>query len=121
MRPRPNTKLTNIKNLFILFVLLTLSVKGFAQYPYPTKEKQEKWAEEILSNMSFEDMLAQMLMVPAWTKDETLSNEVIDAVEKHHVGGVIFFQGTAQTHAQAIQYVQQSAKIPLLIGMDAEW
>ena len=120
MRPVPNSNLDYIKNLFILFVLLTLSLEGFAQYPYPTKEKQEEWAEEVLNTMSFEDMLAQMLMVPAWTKNESLSDEVIDAVEKYHVGGVIFFQGTAQTHAQAIQYLQQTAKIPLLIGMDAE-
>jgi len=121
MRIVPNSNLAYIKKLFILFVLLSLSLEGFAQYPYPTKEKQEEWAEEVLNTMSFEDMLAQMLMVPAWTKNESLSDEVIDAVEKHHVGGVIFFQGTAQTHAQAIQYLQQTAKIPLLIGMDAEW
>ncbi len=116
-----NSKLAYIKSLIILFVLFTFSIEGFTQYTYPAKEKQEEWADAILNKMSFEDMLAQMLMVPAWTKNKALSDEVIDAVEKYHVGGVIFFQGTVQNHAQAVQYLQQTAKIPLLIGMDAEW
>ncbi len=121
MQSVPNSKLAYIKSLIILFVLFTFSIEGFTQYTYPAKEKQEEWAEAILNKMSFEDMLAQMLMVPAWTKNKALSDEVIDAVEKYHVGGVIFFQGTVQNHAQAVQYLQQTAKIPLLIGMDAEW
>ncbi len=92
-----------------------------AQYSYPSKQEQSRWADSMLKEMSFEEMFAQMLMVPAWTRDETLSEEVLNAVQKYQVGGVIFFQGTAQNHAQAVQYLQQASAIPLLIGMDAEW
>lgn len=90
--------------------------------PKPTPNPQAlRWADSILKNMSFKKMVAQTLMIPAWTRDEFMDPYVHNAVENLGIGGVIFFQGTPQTHIDAVNFLQQQAKIPLLIGMDAEW
>lgn len=109
-----------IKPLFVLFILL-ISNFGNAQHTYPQKQASENWADSLLKTLTFEQQIAQKLMVPAWTRDAILSQDVIEAVEKYQVGGVIFFQGTPQTHNMAVNFYQQQARIPLLIGMDAEW
>ena len=105
-----------------LFTLAFLTCSGLkAQHEYPSAKQSQKWADSLLNTLRFEQMIAQKLMVPAWTRDALLSSETIEAVETYQVGGIIFFQGTAATHNMAVNYYQQQSKIPLLIGMDAEW
>ena len=103
-----------------LFILAFLTCSGLnAQYEYPSEKQSQKWADSLLNTLLFEQMVAQKLIVPAWTRDALLSAETIEAIETYEVGGIIFFQGTAATHNMAVNYYQQQAKIPLLIGMDA--
>lgn len=92
------------------------SVKKATPNPYAVK-----WVDSILNKMTFKKMVAQTLMIPAWTRDEMMDPSVHYAVENLGIGGVIFFQGTPQTHIDAVNFLQQQAQIPLLIGMDAEW
>ncbi len=110
-----------IKRLYLTLAsgILLLPLKG--QYIYPNAQKSAIWADSVLKTLNFEQQIAQKLMVPAWTRNAQLSQEVIDAVTQYQVGGIIFFQGTPQTHIMALNYLQQETKIPLLIGMDAEW
>lgn len=112
----------SIGRRFYSLVSLILTLTGLhAQHEYPSEKQSQKWADSILSGLRFEQLIAQKLMVPAWSRDATLSLETIEAVEKYQIGGIIFFQGTAQTHNMALNYYQQLSAIPLLIGMDAEW
>jgi beta-N-acetylhexosaminidase len=112
----------SIGRRFYSLVSLFLILSGLhAQHEYPSEKQSQKWADSILRGLRFEQLIAQKLMVPAWSRDATLSSETIEAVEKYQVGGIIFFQGTAQTHNMALNYYQQISAIPLLIGMDAEW
>ncbi len=90
-----------------------------------------KLANTLVSKMSFREQVAQMLMVPAWTR-ENKAIELMDTTEKNSlnllyqirqlgVGGIIFFQGHPLTQTYLSNYYQQESKLPLLIGMDAEW
>lgn len=115
-----NLRITHYIPVF-LFAILGYSVTVRAQFKYPSAKSSARWADSLLQTMRFEDMFAQKLMIPVWTRDAQISKSVIEAVEKHHVGGVIFFQGTPQTHVMAVNYLQQQSPIPLLISMDAEW
>jgi beta-glucosidase-like glycosyl hydrolase/CubicO group peptidase (beta-lactamase class C family) len=47
--------------------------------------------------------------------------EIANLVEQQKIGGLIFFQGTAVRQAELTNYYQSISKIPLLIGIDAEW
>ncbi len=114
-RPMKSWKYWAFIGLFVSKTLL------FAQFQYPSIKQSQTWADSIISRMSFEKMIAQKLMVPVWTRDPQINLESLEAVEKYQVGGLIFFQGTAQTHNMALNFYQQQSEVPLLIGMDAEW
>ena len=47
--------------------------------------------------------------------------EITDIIRKYGVGGIIFFQGTAEKQAELTNYYQKISKVPLLISLDAEW
>ncbi|TDM00198.1 MAG: beta-N-acetylglucosaminidase [Flavobacteriaceae bacterium] len=47
--------------------------------------------------------------------------EIIQEVENQSIGGLIFMQNSAQKQIALTNRYQSLAKVPLLIGMDAEW
>jgi len=97
---------------------LILSIAGTNS---SSAQSQQKWVDSIMKKLTFKQMVAQTMMIPVWTRTPELDPKVIHAVENLEVGSLIFFQGTPTTHLHAVNYYQQQAKIPLIIGMDAEW
>ena len=87
----------------------------------PALALSEKWADSILKTLNFKQLVGQTLMVPAWSKTNTIDPIVLSAIEKQEVGGIIFFQGSPYTQAYQHNFYQQSSKLPLLIGIDGEW
>jgi beta-glucosidase-like glycosyl hydrolase/CubicO group peptidase (beta-lactamase class C family) len=72
--------------------------------------------------MTLEDKIGQLFMVAAWSnKDTGHINRVEHLIRNHAIGGIIFFQGGPVRQARLTNRYQQLSKIPLLIGMDAEW
>lgn len=61
-------------------------------------------------------------MVAAYSNKNEQHYKDIDAlVEKYNVGGLIFFQGGPARQAQLTNRYQSKSKVPLFIGIDAEW
>ncbi len=82
----------------------------------------DKWATEKLSNMSLDEKIGQFFMVAAYSNQgEKHLKEVESLVTNEKVGGIIFFQGEKANLVSSIKRFQSVAKVPLLIGMDAEW
>ncbi|MCU0430203.1 MAG: serine hydrolase [Cytophagaceae bacterium] len=82
----------------------------------------EQWADSILQQMSMEQRLGQLFMVAAYSnKDEKHVKEIEKLIQEHHLGGLIFFQGGPLRQAILTNYYQSLSKVPLMIGMDAEW
>lgn len=80
------------------------------------------WVEDQLSAMTLREKIGQFFMVAAYSgKNEAHFKEIDSLVTKDKVGGIIFFQGNRDNLKTSIQRFQSKAKIPLLIGMDAEW
>ena len=95
-----------------LFCMLLSSLHGQAQ---------SSWADSTLNTMSLDEKIGQLIMVAAYSnKDSVYENHLGATIEKHHIGGIIFFQGSPLSQALMTNTYQQSAKIPLMIGMDAE-
>jgi len=87
----------------------------------PSK-KAALWADSVLKTLSTEEKIGQLFMVAAYRhRDTSHVNEILRSIEIYHVGGLIFFQGGPARQAQLTNLYQQKTKIPLLIGMDAEW
>lgn len=54
-------------------------------------------------------------------KGEAHLNYLQALVRNHHIGGVIMMQGELYKQQEVVEKLQSSAKIPLLIGQDAEY
>ncbi len=84
--------------------------------------KQTKWVDSIYNSMTFDEKIGQLFMVAAYSNKDTVHTNFIDKlVAKHKIGGLIFFQGGPVRQAKLTNRYQSKAKIPLFIGIDAEW
>ena len=57
----------------------------------PALKMSENWADSILKTLNFKQLVGQTLMVPAWSKTNTIDPIVLSAIEKQEVGGIIFY------------------------------
>jgi beta-N-acetylhexosaminidase len=104
----------------LFYVLVGYKSKNSTLYEYLTPANE--WVENELIKMTLEEKIGQFFMVAAYSnREESHLKEVEDLVIKEKVGGIIFFQGERSNLKTAINRFQAKAKIPLLIGMDAEW
>lgn len=80
------------------------------------------WADSVLSTLSLDERIAQLMMVAAWSnKGRDHVRDVEDLVKQRNIGGLIFFQGGPARQAALTNHYQRIARTPLLIGMDLEW
>ncbi|MFC2090100.1 glycoside hydrolase family 3 N-terminal domain-containing protein [Bacteroidota bacterium] len=88
----------------------------------PFLSASEEWVDSLMSEMSLEQKIGQMIMVPAYSiRDEEHLEDLIKTLDRYEVGGVVFFQGGPARQANMTNKMQAQSKIPLLIAIDAEW
>lgn len=81
-----------------------------------------KWVDSVYQSLTLEEKIGQLFMVAAYSnKSETENHKIDDLITKNNVGGLIFFQGGPIRQAKLTNRFQSKAKVPLLIGIDAEW
>ncbi len=84
--------------------------------------KQKQWVDSLYSSMSVEERIGQLYMVQVLSENsDKVNNKVVDLIKKQHIGGVIYSNGGPVRQARLNNNFQAASKIPLLIGMDAEW
>ena len=85
-------------------------------------EAQEKWVDSVYAQMSNEEKIGQLFMVMAFSeKGEHHFQKIASQIKEYHLGGIIFSLGGPVEQSHWINQFQKKSKIPLLIGMDAEW
>jgi beta-N-acetylhexosaminidase len=97
-------------------------------YPpnYYSSLSEHQWrllkADSVLKTLSLEEKVGQIFMVSAYSnRDEKYYSKLEQQISKYHLGGIIFFQGYPNHQARLTNRFQSISKLPLLIGMDAEW
>lgn len=86
------------------------------------KDLNSNWVNRTLQGLSLRQCIAQLLHVPAWSnRGEAHLKELLALVQEHGIGGITFFQGTAEAQLEMTQQLQATAEVPLLISIDAEW
>ncbi|HOU47465.1 MAG TPA: glycoside hydrolase family 3 N-terminal domain-containing protein, partial [Chitinophagales bacterium] len=111
-----------LKILFItFFLLLSIGYSNAIEPPY-LKDTSNVWVDSILKTMTLDEKIGQLFMVAAYSnKDETSYQTIDKYIKEYKVGGVIFFQGTAQKQAELTNRYQAQSKLPLWVGFDGEW
>ena len=80
------------------------------------------WVDSTLQKMTLDEKIAQLIMIPVYSnKSASYNSEVVKLVEEYQLGGVIFMQGGPGRQINLVNRLQKVSKIPLLVGMDAEW
>lgn len=80
------------------------------------------WSAEQLSKMSLEEKIAQSIMVATYPSKGVKHLQEIDSlINNYKIGGLIVFKGSLEEAKASISHFQSKSKLPLLIGMDAEW
>lgn len=92
----------------------------FPEYPAFLKV-DHRWADSVLSELSLEDRIAQMIMVQAYSNmGESHQKSISKLITKYHVGGLAFFQGDPITQAKLTNIYQDQSETPLLVAIDGE-
>ena len=106
--------------LFFLFI----SFFSYSQNPLITSDKieQEVWVDSIYNSLSIDQKIGQLFTIWVATKQgPEKMDEVSSIIKKNHLGGLIFSLGNINDQAKYTNEFQSISKVPLLIGMDAEW
>lgn len=86
------------------------------------KKKAYDWVDNTYKNLSQDEKLGQLFIIALYTnKGEDFIQNVKKVVENEKIGGLILMQDDAAREINLVNEFQTKAKVPLLIGMDAEW
>lgn len=110
-----------------LVLILAISVKISAQYQPKNLssgdlKKANDWVNSTYNSLSQDEKLGQLFIIALYTnKSEDFINNVKNIVEKDKIGGLILMQDDPVREINLVNEFQQKAKVPMLVGMDAEW
>ena len=80
------------------------------------------WVDSVFNSLSLEQRIAQLLMVRVHTdRDDAYDRQQVNLIEQYNVGGVAFFRGGPVRQVNMTNRLQNAARTPLLVAMDAEW
>ena len=112
------------KTLLFFLLILLISFFSYSQNPLITSDKieQEVWVDSIYNSLSIDQKIGQLFTIWVATKQgPEKMDEVSSIIKKNHLGGLIFSLGNINDQAKYTNEFQSISKVPLLIGMDAEW
>ncbi len=118
---RQNSDKDNFISEVVYTDTLKIVEKGINTF-FPKTESQTRWVDSMYNQMTIEEKIGQLFMVAAYSnKDENHASDIDSLIINQKIGGVIFFQGGPVRQANLTNRFQSNAKIPLFVGIDAEW
>ena len=84
--------------------------------------KQAAWVDSVFGTLSEDQKIGQLFMVAAYSSGAEMNAQRIERlINEYHLGGIIFSKGDPLSQANLTNFFQKITKVPLLIGMDAEY
>ena len=85
-------------------------------------KKADDWVDKTYNSLSQDEKLGQLFIVALYTnKGEEFINQIRNIVKNEKIGGLILMQDDAAREINLVNEFQSQSKVPLMIGMDAEW
>ena len=116
-----------VKKALALIMIAALSHLVRAQKSDPNTPEflqytHSSWVDSIMGSMDPEERIGQLIWVRAFSnKGPEHRAEILKAIEKWHIGGLVFFQGNPTDQLKLMNEYQNASKIPLIGSIDAEW
>lgn len=90
--------------------------------PQGTPDYTTPWVDSVFASLDLEERIAQLLMIRVHTdRNEAYYDDIVREIREHNVGGAAFFRGGPKRQVSMTNRIQNQAKTPVLIAMDAEW
>ncbi|NOT74553.1 MAG: serine hydrolase [Cyclobacteriaceae bacterium] len=99
------------------FVLLSVLF-----FPSFGQDFRTRWVDSVFSTLDRNQKIGQLFMVPVSShasQDEL--DELTDLVKGNDIGGYYITDGGPISHIRLFNKLQKNSKIPLLVGISAEW
>jgi beta-N-acetylhexosaminidase len=116
------------RRIFFVLSLITLLVSPFlvtrAQSTEPPflRYMNNPWVDSVMTTLDLDHQIAQCIWVAGYSGGDIAQEvEISDLIKRFGIGGIVFFQGTAEKQAKLTNYYQSISKVPLIIALDAEW
>ncbi len=107
--------------LFFLFFLVCINASKAQNHAINWK-KNYPWVDSVLTTLSLDEKIAQLMTVAVWTqRDSNYMQEIEGLVKDCRIGGLMFMKGTPTKEAMLTNRFQALSKVPLLISIDGEW
>ena len=85
-------------------------------------QAQQKWVDSVYNAMSLKEKIGQLYMIQVFSnQDEKEKEKIKSLIIENQVGGIIYSLGGPVRQAKLDNELQKLSKIPMLVGMDAEW
>jgi len=108
--------------IFFIFSLTLLGQDSASSLETSEMELQKTWVDSTFNSLSLKEKIGQLYMVQVFSnQDQATKKIILNQIKTHHIGGVIYSNGGPVRQAQLNNELQAASKIPLLVGMDAEW
>ncbi|MGI8470122.1 MAG: glycoside hydrolase family 3 protein [Pyrinomonadaceae bacterium] len=124
MNLRSTKKIVAILLVFVFFQSLLIRVPAQPAQRFQPSEKAWKWADKTLKKMSDDEKIGQMVHVGInasfMNQDSAEFLELKRQVVENKIGGFVLFGAPIYETVQLVNRMQENAKIPLLISIDAE-
>src|SRR5690554_406931 len=102
-------------------VLLCLILVPGITFHHLAQSAKDQWVDSVFHTLNIDDKIGQLFMVPVYPRgDRDYIEEIREAVKSHRVGGIIFMEGGPVQIANLTQYIQQTADVPVLIGVESD-
>lgn len=103
-----------VKKVLSVVLVLTSVLSGIAQ-------SKQQWVDSVFQTLSVEEKIGQLFLQQAdLTAPEGLQH-LLHETKAHGLGGWLITGGSASLVKNTTQQLQETSKVPLLIGVEAEW
>ena len=106
--------------VFLMICMILLSCTQRTSKSDLLSKNQKLWVDSTIQNLTLEEQIAQLIWIPVSNVPKQ-QEEALKIIKKYNVGGVIFFKNKTDNVVTLINQFQHTAKIPLMIAIDAEW
>ncbi len=116
--------------LFYFLLLFLISSTFYSGKPLKNNYKktntkvvlQNNWVEQTYAQMTLSEKIGQLFMVQVFSNQNNKEKAaILELIKNQKVGGVIYSNGGPYRQVRLNNELQAASKIPLLVGMDAEW
>lgn len=116
----------NFRNQIFTFFILISSLANAQYQPKNISKtdlkKAKDWVDYTYNSLSQDEKLGQLFIIALYTnKGEDFINNVRNITVNEKIGGIILMQDSAEREMNLVNEFQSKSKVPLMIGMDAEW